>query len=153
MPKATSKMHMYDMVKIDEIVFEIVGEAFRAPPPRIVSCLKYPGSDRVNDTSMIKLIYDTCIENCISDVDSSNKCRMYREIKPVYKCEHFMDCNIRYDLRMYCTKFRLSNHKFLVERARWCKNKIPYHERTCSQCNVHDVQVEYHFALIYEYFK
>ena len=35
MSKTPSKMHMYDMVKIDTIVFEIV------------SCLKYPGSDRV----------------------------------------------------------------------------------------------------------
>ena len=36
MPKTPGKMHMYDMVKIDTIVFEIVGgvgEAFNAPPP------------------------------------------------------------------------------------------------------------------------
>ena len=30
---------------------------------------------------------DTFIQNCTSDVESSNKCRMYREIKTVYKCE------------------------------------------------------------------
>ena len=43
-------MHMNDMVTIDTIVFKIVGEggAFKAPPPRIVNILKYPGSDRVN---------------------------------------------------------------------------------------------------------
>ena len=36
MLKTRGKMHMYDMVKIDTIVFEIVGgggEAFKAPPP------------------------------------------------------------------------------------------------------------------------
>ena len=36
MPKTPSKMHMYDMVKIDTIVFVIVvggGGAFKAPPP------------------------------------------------------------------------------------------------------------------------
>ena len=48
MPKAHSKMHMYDMVKIDTIVFESVGGAFKVPLSRIVSCLKYPGSDGVN---------------------------------------------------------------------------------------------------------
>ena len=38
MPKTPGKLHMYDMVKIDKIVFEI---AFKAPPPpRIVNCLK-----------------------------------------------------------------------------------------------------------------
>ena len=39
MPKTPGKMHMYDMVKIDTIVFEIVGGSFKAPT-RIVSCLK-----------------------------------------------------------------------------------------------------------------
>ena len=35
MPKTPGKIHMYDMVKIDAIVFEIVGGggAFKAPPP------------------------------------------------------------------------------------------------------------------------
>ena len=43
-------MHMYDMVKSDKIVFEIVEGAIKAPPPppQIASCLKHPGSDRVN---------------------------------------------------------------------------------------------------------
>ena len=63
---------------------------------------------------------------------------------------------------MYYTKFRLSRHKFLVERvrwrkdierARWRKDKISYHEKTCSLCNVHDVQDEYHIVMICEYFK
>ena len=42
---------------------------------------------------------------------------------------------------MYYTKFRLSSHKVLVKQARWRKDKIPYHERTCSLCNRHDVKV------------
>ena len=95
----------------------------------------------------------TFIQKCTSEIESSNRCRMYRGIKTVYQCENYMDCNIRHDLRMYCTKFRLSSHKFLVEQARWRKDKIPYHERTCSLCNVHDVQDEYHIALICVYFK
>ena len=33
MPKTPSKMHMYDMVKIDTIVFEIVGVLLKSPPP------------------------------------------------------------------------------------------------------------------------
>ena len=33
MPKTPGKMHMYDMVKIDTNVLEIVGGAFKAPPP------------------------------------------------------------------------------------------------------------------------
>ena len=35
MPKTPGKMHMYDMVEIDTIVFEIVGGGgfFKLPPP------------------------------------------------------------------------------------------------------------------------
>ena len=33
MSKTPSKMHMYDMVKIDTIVFEIVGGFLKPPPP------------------------------------------------------------------------------------------------------------------------
>ena len=40
MPETPGTMHMYDMVKIDTIVFEIVGVGLLKPPPRIVSCLK-----------------------------------------------------------------------------------------------------------------
>ena len=48
MPETPIKMHMYVNVKIDTIVFEIVGGGgLLKPPPRITSCLKYPRSDRV----------------------------------------------------------------------------------------------------------
>ena len=33
MPKTPGKIHMYDMVKIDNIVFEIVGGLLKPPPP------------------------------------------------------------------------------------------------------------------------
>ena len=59
MPKTPRKMHIYDIVKIDTMIFEIVwGGVFKAPPPlRIVSYLKYTGSDR--DNSIQSGIYDT----------------------------------------------------------------------------------------------
>ena len=45
MPETPSKMHMYDMMKINTIVFEIVrGGGLLKPPARIVSSLKYPES-------------------------------------------------------------------------------------------------------------
>ena len=50
MHKTPTRMHMHDIVKIDTMVFQIVGGrgAFDTPPPpRIVNCLKYAVSDRV----------------------------------------------------------------------------------------------------------
>ena len=60
MPKTPGKIHMYDMVKIDSIVFEIVGGGLLKPPP---------GSYRVNCQSLqakfsqIKMLVDTFAEN------------------------------------------------------------------------------------------
>ena len=53
MPKTPGKMHMYDMVKIDTIVFEIVGGggAFKAPPP---------GSDRVKTDQIAFILQVHC---------------------------------------------------------------------------------------------
>ena len=51
------------------------------------------------------------------------------------------------------TNLWLSSDEFLIQGTRWRKDKIPYHERTCFLCMVHDVQDEYHIALICEYFK
>ena len=56
MPETPSKIHIYDMVTIDTIVFEIVwGGAFKAPPlPRIVRCLKHPGSLGLSPDTIIQ---------------------------------------------------------------------------------------------------
>ena len=41
MPKTPGQIHMYDMVKIDKMVFEIVGGGgLLNPPPPVVNCLK-----------------------------------------------------------------------------------------------------------------
>ena len=61
------------------------------------------------------------IQKCFSDIWDSDRCRLYEEIKTVFECESYMNCNIRRDARVCFTKLRLSSHKFLVERARWLK--------------------------------
>ena len=43
MPETPGKIQMYDILKIDTIVFEIVGGGgglLKPPPPQIVNCLK-----------------------------------------------------------------------------------------------------------------
>ena len=64
-----------------------------------------------------------------------------------------MNCNIRRDVRVCFTKLRLSSHKFLVERARWLKVKVPYTQRTCTLCNSNDIEDGYHVTLVCEYFR
>ena len=57
MPKTPGKMHMYDMVKIDAIVFEIVwgGGGLLKPPP--------PGSDSPDRIGLIILLHDFLFVN------------------------------------------------------------------------------------------
>ena len=96
---------------------------------------------------------DEFIQKCFSDIRNSDRCRLYKEIKIVFECESYMNCNIRQDVRVCFTKLRLSSHKFLVERARWLKVKVPYTQRTCTLCNSNDIEDEYHVTLVCEYFR
>ena len=72
------------------------------------------------------------IKKCFSDIRDSDRCRLYKEMKTVFECESYMNCNIRQNVRVCFTKLRLSSHKFLIERARWLnpinpiKVKVPY---------------------------
>ena len=67
MRKTSFKMHMYDMVTIDSIVFEVVRVGLLkpplTPPPRIVNFRKYFRSDRFNRShnaahSQVTFCYD-----------------------------------------------------------------------------------------------
>ena len=64
-----------------------------------------------------------------------------------------MSCNIRRDVRVCFTKLKLSSNKFLVERARWLKLKVPCTQRTCTLCNSSDIEDEYDVTLVSEYFR
>ena len=62
--------------------------------------------------------------------------------------DSMMSCETNQNLRVNYTKLRLSSHKFLVERARWRKVKIPYAQRTCTLCSSDDIEDKYHIVLI-----
>ena len=110
-----------------------------------------------NEKAFISLfecrIKNEFIQKCFSDIRNSDRCRLYKEIKTVFCCESYMNCEIKQNLRVNYTKLRLSSHKFLVERARWRKVKIPYVQRTCTLCSSGDIEDEYHIVLICENFR
>ena len=69
---------------------------------------------------------DIFIQECLSDISLSPRCRMYKEIKPTFGGELYLEMNINTRLRSCLTKLRLSSHKYLVERGRWLKPNLPY---------------------------
>ena len=80
---------------------------------------------------------DMHMQTCFHDIENSGRCRMYKEIKQSYKMESYLKCNIR---RIYFVRFRLSSHRFLIERGLWMKPKIELPNRICTLCNDKDIQ-------------
>ena len=66
--------------------------------------------------------------------------RLHIPVQSVYICLHIIDI-------YHLTKIRLSSHTFLVERGRWVKPKINYHERLCTLCDENDIEDEYHILM------
>ena len=89
---------------------------------------------------------DMHMQQCVHDIENSGRCRIYKEIKQSYKLELYLKCNIRSSLRIYLARFRLSSHRFLIERGRWMKPKIELPNRICTFCNDKDIQDEYHIV-------
>ena len=92
------------------------------------------------------------IQDGFNDIQSSSRCRMYKEIKQVHKPEAYLTININRKVRTSFTKFRLSSHKLLVERGRWTISKLDYKLRKCTLCNSGDIEDEYHVTLVCEQF-
>ena len=77
---------------------------------------------------------------------------MYKVIKQVHKPEAYLTVNTNKKVCTSFTKFRLSNHKLLVERGRWTISKLDYKLRKCNLCNSGDIEDEYHITLVREQF-
>ena len=57
-------------------------------------------------------VKDEFIQKCFSDIRDSDRYRLYKEIKTVFGCESYVNCNIRRDVRVCFTKLRLSRINF-----------------------------------------
>ena len=64
------------------------------------------------------------IQDGVNDIQSSSRCRMYKEIKQVNKPEVYLTVNINTKICTSFTKFRLSSHKLLLERGCWRREEI-----------------------------
>ena len=84
-------------------------------------------------------LQDIHIQECYSGIENNSRCMLCKHLKSVYSMENYLKRNYHRDLTQYLTKLRLSRHKFFVERGRWTKPKIDYHERLCTLCNENDI--------------
>ena len=68
--------------------------------PWIWKYLERPVSDKRKKVFLATFeqrLKDEFIQKCFSDIRDSDRCtcRLYKEIKMVYGCESYMNCNIR----------------------------------------------------------
>ncbi len=87
-------------------------------------------------------------QKCLYEIECSNRCRLYANIKCTHDMEPYLQCNYRRDIRSNLTKIRLSSHKCMVERGRWLKPKTEYANRICTLCETRDIEDEYHVLMV-----
>ena len=57
------------------------------------------------------------MQYCLSEIYSSSRCRLYKELKQEFTPESYLSVRMDKKLRTSYTKFKLTSHKLLVERA------------------------------------
>ena len=118
----------------------------------VINVIPYVLSPNVLYLTDLYYIKSSECQECYSSIENNSRCMLYKHLKPVYSMENYLKCNYHRDFRQYLTKLRLSSHTFLVERGRWVKPKINYHERLCTLCDENDIEDEYHILMKCKYF-
>ena len=68
-------------------------------------------------------IKDNFIQHCFADIETSTRCRTYKDIKSIHDLEPYLQRDIHSSLRSAFTKLRLSRQ---------------YIDRKCTLCNEND---------------
>ena len=96
----------------------------------------------------IKGIIQTIQNNYTSEwrkqLENSSKLSFLNKFKKEYKLEDYLNIIKDPSKRRHYTKFRISNHKLLIEHSRY--QQIPREERVCQHCSIGSVEDEFHFA-------
>ena len=81
---------------------------------------------------------------------NSAKLSFYSKFRNEYEMEEYLSRVKNPKQRRNLTKFRISNHKLLVQYGRY--QNIPHEQRLCTLCYSNEVEDEYHFTLTCERF-
>jgi hypothetical protein len=77
--------------------------------------------------------------------ENSIKLCTYRKFKENHGVEYYLGVINNKAFRHALTRFRVSNHKLMVEVGR--RNKVALADRVCHQCTLAEVEDEQHFLL------
>ena len=112
-------------------------------------------NDQMCDDSALSCVKDTLISKFeqdwhqqIYDEVKNPKLRTYSKFKCHFGTEPYLLNIIDPKLTKCIAKFRLSCHTLEIEKGRHSKPKIPLESRICKQCNLNEIEDEYHFLMI-----
>ena len=78
-------------------------------------------------------------------VENSSKLSFYYTFKEDYQLEKYLTTIKHTNERKTFTRFRISNHKLMIEYGRY--QKIPQEERLCTFYQSNELEDEYHFTM------
>ena len=112
----------------------------------------YPNEDDIETNitnfqtpTIMTKIKESYIEFWKHKLNHSSKLSFYSTFKTNYSMEPYLTKIKNPSIRRTFSKFRISNHKLLIERGRY--ENIPRENRLCKVCNSGEIEDEYHFTL------
>ena len=90
-------------------------------------------------------IRDQYIQTWNEEVTSMSKLDYFRNFKPNFEYEDYLNIIMNDSLRKYFTRLRLSSHDLEIESGRY--HGISRNDRVCKLCSQKVVESEYHFLL------
>ena len=94
---------------------------------------------------IIKDIKEKYISYWKQELTNSRKLSFYQTFKKGYQLEKYLNVIKNFSQRRTYTRFRISNHKLEIEYGRY--QNTPRDERICKNCNLQEVEDEFHFSL------
>ena len=77
--------------------------------------------------------------------ENSEKLEFYKTLKDEYSTPDYLYQPRHYHERQHFVKFKISNHKLLIEQGRYQIVHLPREHILCPLCNSNQVQGEIHF--------
>ena len=95
---------------------------------------------------IVQRISDQYKQKWYSDINNSRRLNSYALFKHDFECEPYLDKIVEPKYRISLTKFRLSAYSLRIETGR--HENLSRQDRICRNCNMNQVENEYHFLLV-----
>jgi hypothetical protein len=96
------------------------------------------------DKTIKRNLIDQFLQQWSEQTNNSSKGINYRIYKEHTNFEDYLKI-LPQNLRLSLFHFRTGNHKLPIETMRWRQNYVPYEQRRCLYCTLHDSPDEFHY--------